>query len=101
MDTTHVGCTAEAASGVAQITVNAEGENEIVIVPGANGKLTPDDVSAASPAFARAEVLLTQLEVPMAVNLAALRAGRAAGLMTVFNAAPAPTEPLPDEARRV
>ena len=97
VDTEYVTTTAAAASGVAQITVDAKGQNEIVIVPGANAELCAADVDAAAAAFARSRVLLTQLEVPVPTTLAALRAGRTAGLVTVFNSAPAPTEPLPDE----
>ena len=97
VDVAHVTTTSDAASGVAQITVDSNGQNEIIIVPGANGLLTPADVDAAAPAFARSRVLLTQLEVPLPTTIAALRAGRAAGLLTVFNTAPAPPEPLPDE----
>uniref|UniRef100_A0A7S3AM72 Ribokinase n=1 Tax=Haptolina ericina TaxID=156174 RepID=A0A7S3AM72_9EUKA len=97
VDVAHVTTTSDAASGVAQITVDSNGQNEIIIVPGANGLLPPADVDAAAPAFARSRVLLTQLEVPLPTTIAALRAGRAAGLLTVFNTAPAPPEPLPDE----
>lgn len=66
-------------------------------MPGANGLLNAADVEDAAPAFARSRVLLTQLEVPLTTTIAALRAGRAAGLLTVFNTAPAPEEPLPEE----
>lgn len=97
VDTSFVTTTSDAASGVAQITVDETGQNEIVIVGGANSLLNGADVQAAAPAFARSGVLLTQLEVPLATNIAALRAGRKAGLVTVFNSAPAPSEPLPDE----
>lgn len=97
VDTSFLTTTPDAASGVAQITVDASGQNEIVIVAGANGLLSAADVKAASPAFTRSGVLLTQLEVPLDTTIAALRAGRRAGLMTIFNSAPAPSEPLPDE----
>jgi ribokinase len=97
VDASFISTTSDAASGVAQITVDSSGQNEIVIVAGANGLLSSEDVDAAAPAFERSSVLLTQLEVPLPTTIAALRAGRKAGLMTVFNSAPAPTEPLPDE----
>jgi len=97
VSTANVTSTTEAATGVAQITVDATGQNEIIIVPGANSFLSAADVEAAAPSFAASKVLLTQLEVPLATTMAALRAGRAAGLITVFNSAPAPTEELPEE----
>ena len=82
---------------MAQITVDANGQNQIIIVPGANAELCDADIKAAAPAFASSRVLLTQLEIPLPTTLAALRAGRKAGLKTIFNSAPAPTEPLPEE----
>ncbi|KOO24778.1 hypothetical protein Ctob_006307 [Chrysochromulina tobinii] len=97
VDTSFISTTPDAASGVAAIVVDSSGQNEIVIVAGANGLLSAMDVAAAAPAFERSGVLLTQLEVPLATTIAALRAGRRAGLVTVFNSAPAPSEPLPDE----
>ena len=97
VDTSFISTTPDAASGVAAIVVDSSGQNEIVIVAGANGLLSAMDIAAAGPAFERSGVLLTQLEVPLATTIAALRAGRRAGLMTVFNSAPAPSEPLPDE----
>ena len=77
VDTAHVGRTPEAATGVAQITVDDAGENVIIIVPGANGLLSAADVAEAGGAFDGARVLLTQLEVPVPTTVAALRAGRA------------------------
>ena len=56
---------AEAPSGVALIFVDAEGQNEIVVVAGANGRVRPSDVDAATDAFARANALLVQLEIPL------------------------------------
>ena len=47
IDTKYVKCTTDAATGVALITVNDNGENNIVVVPGANSKLTPNDIHAA------------------------------------------------------
>ena len=76
------------SSGVAVITVDDNGQNNIIVIAGANGLVTPDDVAAAQPAIAGARVLLCQMEVPMAANLAALRLARAAGVITIFNSAP-------------
>ena len=76
------------SSGVAVITVDDSGQNTIIVIAGANGLVTPDDVTAAQAAIAGARVLLCQMEVPMAANLAALRLARAAGVTTIFNSAP-------------
>lgn len=78
-------------TGTATIPVESgSGENLIVVVPGANSALTPDDVDV-SPVH-RADVLLLQLEVPMETVTAA---ARAAGGTVVLN--PAPPAPLPAE----
>jgi ribokinase len=77
----------EAATGVALITVDARGENSIIVAPGANAALLSEDVP--STALARADVVVTQLEVPLRTVEHALRAARAAGIRTILNAAPA------------
>lgn len=76
-------------TGTATIPVESgSGENLIVVVPGANAALTPEDVDVAP--VHRADVLLLQLEVPMETVAAA---ARAAGGTVVLN--PAPPAPLP------
>jgi ribokinase len=64
VDTASVN-TVEGASGVALITTGVRGENNIVVVPGANGKLTPQLLEKAAPILERAGFLLAQLEVPL------------------------------------
>ncbi len=97
IDTDTVLVTDQAFTGVAAITIDQEGTNTIIVTPGANHLLTPADVEAARPAIAQAQVLICQLEIPRESTLAALRMAREAGVLTLFNPAPAPTEPLPDE----
>jgi ribokinase len=63
-DTTYVK-TVEGASGVALITIGRRGENNIVVVPGANGQLTPELLEKASMILERAGFLLAQLEIPL------------------------------------
>jgi ribokinase len=74
------------ASGVALITVDAAGENTIVVASGANMHLGAE--SLADLALGPGDVLLTQLEVPLATTEAALRLARDAGATTVLNTAP-------------
>ena len=52
---------ADAPTGVALITVDADGENEIVVAPGANAELLPDDVDLPD-----CDGVLCQLEIPLA-----------------------------------
>ena len=78
-------------TGSATIPVEeGTGENLIVVVPGANAALTPEDVDVES--VRRARVLLLQLEVPMATVVAAARAATGTVVLT-----PAPPQPLPAE----
>ncbi len=87
--------TAPGPSGVALIAVDDAAENTIVIVPGANGAVGGDDISRLEQALDGARVLLLQLEVPMAMVVAAARAARARGVTVMLD--PAPALPLPDE----
>jgi ribokinase len=79
-------------SGTAFITVSEDGENQIVVSPGANAHLTGADVAAAEAALRAAAVTLLQLEVPLEAVAAA---ARAAGGRVVLN--PAPVRDLPEE----
>lgn len=80
-------------TGVALITVDGRGQNTIVVVPGANGRCTPELVNGFHSLAGG--ILLLQLEVPLETVVAVARRGRAAGLTVILN--PAPAEPLPEE----
>jgi ribokinase len=92
VDTSRVRVVAGVPSGIALITVSEDGENQIVVSPGANARLTPDDVGQAGAALGAATVTLLQLEVPLEAVAAA---ARAAGGTVVLN--PAPVRDLPEE----
>jgi ribokinase len=83
------------ATGVATILVDDVAQNCIAIAPGANAALSVADVEAAAGAIAAADVVVCQLEVPVAAAIAAFRIARAAGVKTIFN--PAPAAAVPDE----
>jgi ribokinase len=84
--------TAAVPTGTAHITVDAAGANSIVVVPGANGTVRAlSDVHRA--AIAGAEVLLLQLELPMAAVVEAARCAHSRGVAVVLT--PAPPAPLP------
>jgi ribokinase len=87
VDTSRVR-TSYGSSGVAVIMVDRDGENSILVSPGANRTFV--DLSAEErAAIAGADVLLCQQEIPLETVFAALRAGREAGTRTILNAAPA------------
>lgn len=82
------------ATGVALIVVARDGENSIVITPGANAELTAEDVLAVEGSwFGAGSVLALQLEVPVATVLVAAQAARRSGATVVLNCAPMPADP--------
>ncbi|GHF96918.1 ribokinase [Streptomyces thermodiastaticus] len=93
VDTTGV-LTGGAPTGVALITVDPSGDNSIVVSPGANARLTPEDVRAAAGLLARSRVVSAQLEVPLETVVEAVRQ-LAGGSRFVLN--PSPPRPLPQE----
>ena len=95
----NVQTTKTAPTGVAFVAVGAEDEtNSIVVVPGANFELSPDDVDATI--FEDAGVLLCQLEIPQATTLRALELAEAAGCVSVLNTAPVPPGGVDDALLR-
>ncbi len=84
--------TVEEPTGVALILVDKAGENVIVVIPGANGAVGEAD--AATLAFSPGDVLLLQLEVPVAGIEAAARRARGAGAQVLLNFAPFRPEAL-------
>lgn len=98
IDTRYVYVTAEAVTGVAPIWVDeSSGNNAIIVALGANDLLSPADVEQARPALEAAKVVVCQWELPLDTAMAALRIARSAGVMTIFNPAPARSS-LPAEA---
>lgn len=93
VDMAHVGRDADVSSGVAVILVNAEGQNQIVIVPGANGTFGPERLSASAALIRGAKVVLLQLEIPLETVAAAALAARAGDAVVILD--PAPARPLP------
>jgi len=84
----------DARTGVAIIAVGADGENQIVVAPGANALLSATAASLATLA-AGPGVMLTCFEIPMDCVAAAVRAAHRLGLQAIVN--PAPAAALPDE----
>jgi ribokinase len=82
----------EAPSGIALICVAPDGENSIAVAPGANGRLSPDDVKKAAGVIASASLLLMQLETPFETIRTAAEIASDAGVPVILN--PAPAQPL-------
>jgi ribokinase len=77
------------ATGLALIAVDSDGENMIVVLPGANGAVSIMDVRSAQDFMAAGGYLLTQLEIPVPTATAAIEAAAATGVRVILNAAPA------------
>ena len=89
LDPTCVTLTLAAASGVALITVDEAGNNAIVVAPGANAVLTPEDVGRAEAEIGSAGAVVTQLEVPVAVVRHTAELARRAKVPFLLDPAPA------------
>ncbi len=83
------------SSGVATITVDAKGENAIVVAPGANALLSPADIDAAEDLIASAAAVVMQLEIPRKTVVHAIALCQRLGVRTILDPAPAPGKPLP------
>ncbi len=95
VDVSRVTVDAAQSSGVALITVDARAENTIVIVPGANGAVSFDDVAHLDSLLSTSRLLLLQLEIPLETVIAAAGVAHDHGLTVILD--PAPARPLPPE----
>ncbi|MFK7817826.1 MAG: ribokinase [Planctomycetaceae bacterium] len=92
VDVDGVKPTSACSSGLAVVAVDSDGENQIIVVPGANGCVSVADVEAAKSVIEASDMLLLQLEVPTDAVAAAIRIAKAAGVTTMLDPAPVPDE---------
>jgi ribokinase len=92
IDLTHVARLDDSASGTASITV-ADGENQIIVVPAANSRVTPAQIEAARSLIERADAVLVQMEIPLETVETTVRLGHRLGVPVILN--PAPAQQLP------
>ncbi len=85
----------EGSSGIALITVDDTGENQIVLCEGANGKVGQEELQQLEQLLNRAGALLLQNEIPFEVNAAFMKLAVHAGVPVLYN--PAPAAPVPNE----
>lgn len=81
--------TTDGPSGVATILVSPNGNNSIMIVAGANGKLSPADIDACAERLRECDIIVLQLEVPLETVYAAIEFGAANDIPVLLNPAPA------------
>lgn len=101
VSTEHVMTTRQCSSGVALIGVDSAGANSIVVIGGANSRLTSADIESLSNVISAADVLVVQMETPLETIAAALRIARQHHVKTILDPAPAPAGKLLDEVNTV
>jgi ribokinase len=79
---------------VALIAVDDLAENTIIVIPGANGQVGPDEIDRLSSALKSARILLLQLEIPIEMVIAAARMAHGLGVTVILD--PAPAQVLPE-----
>ena len=95
INTQHIEQLDGVPSGTAVIAIDDNGQNMIIVVPGANGKLTPADVDKVQSDIASAAVVVAQLEVPIETVEQAAKTANQNNIPFILD--PAPARPLSDE----
>lgn len=97
-DVSRLATIPDSVSGIALIFVADDGHNSIIIVPGANDQLSPNDVEAEREGLLKgSSLVLLQLENPLPTVMEAARVAHSVGARVVLDPAPAPPKPLPNE----
>jgi len=99
IDTRHVQIVDDAPTGVAPIFVEPNGQNRIIVVKGANDRLTAADVDAAAADLRHVDAIILQFEIPLETIYHAIRFARAHDIRCIVNPAPAVPANLAELAR--
>lgn len=79
-------------TGVALITVDKEGDNSIVVIPGANAQLSKEDIDRNIGLMERSDIVVFQMEIPVETVLYAARKAKELNKLVILDPAPAPPE---------
>lgn len=79
---------ASKSTGMAIITVNAKGNNSIIVVPGSNMSILKSEIVSAQNTIKECDILVTQLETPMEAAVEAFKLARIYNKLTVLNPSP-------------
>ena len=96
IDVTGVAEDPDQPSGVGMIVLNAERQNHVLAIYGANLRCNEDQLAAVEAALGNADVLLLQMELPFPLSIAAARSAQTRGVITMLD--PAPASDIPSEA---
>ncbi|MEK4488908.1 ribokinase [Paenibacillus sp. FSL L8-0493] len=91
----HISVSEHQATGVASIVIEEDGENRIIVVPGANIELTVEDIQALEAVISQAKIIVLQLEMDLAMSEQATAIAHRKGIPVILN--PAPARVLKDE----
>ncbi|MGM9974449.1 MAG: ribokinase [Clostridiaceae bacterium] len=83
------------STGTAIITVNDQGDNSIIVIPGANMTISERELDIAKSAIKDCDVLIAQFETPIDITISAFKFARANEIITILN--PAPAKAIPEE----
>jgi ribokinase len=89
VDTRHVRADSEAPTGIAMIVVDRDGENSIILAPGANGRVSRADVDAGEGLIREAQAVVLQFEIPLEAVAYAMEVAARHAVPVVLNPAPA------------
>ncbi|WP_197740335.1 ribokinase [Paenibacillus odorifer] len=91
----HISVSEHQATGVASIIIEEDGENRIIVVPGANIELTVQDIQALEAVISQTKIIVLQLEMDLAMSEQAIAIAYRKGIPVILN--PAPARVLKDE----
>ncbi len=95
VNVTHIEEVNNVSSGLAFITLDKDGNNSIIVSPGANQCVTPEFVEEKEDMIAHAKLLIVQLEIPLESVMKAVSIAKKNDVPVLLD--PAPAQPLPDE----
>ena len=93
VDVSGIALEEQLPSGVALIAIDEKGENNIIIIPGANGAVGNQELKTLENMLPKAKVLLLQLEIPIEIVIEAAKSAHTRGLTVILD--PAPARQLP------
>lgn len=89
IDTRHVGIDQRHGTGTALVTLDANGQNDIMVYGGANQAMTTDVLNGTDDLFDQIDFLIAQFETPQEVTLEAFKRAKQHDVVTILNPAPA------------
>jgi ribokinase len=91
----YVGVDVDSPTGTALITVDEEGNNSIIVVPGANMTINHEEILAAKKIIEDSDLIISQFETPLQATIDAFKIAKGKKVITILN--PAPAKTIPDE----